>query len=79
MDLRPAMSPPIPATRHEYLTTQEAAAYLKVSYRSMLGLLKSIPHQKLGKGFRVKRADLDAWFDQGKHIPVPEEPTDGQS
>lgn len=56
---------------HEYLTTREAATYLRISYRSMCELLKRqhIPHTKIGRGFRIRRADLDAWFDAQRNAP----------
>lgn len=50
------------------LTVLEAAVYLHVS-RAKIYLLtcrRQIPHHKLGRHVRFRRAELDAWIEAGK-------------
>lgn len=63
-------------TLPEYLLTHEAASYLRISVRRMLTLLKTedIPHQRIGRGYRIRRADLDALFERSSHKEPPHEP-----
>jgi len=45
----------------EVLTADEAAAALRITYRSVLGLIHrgELPARKLGRGYRIRRAALD--------------------
>ncbi len=60
---------------HEYLTTPEAARYLRVCERSLIrwrGLRIGPPWTRAGRGVRYRRADLDAWLDRRTVDPVGE-------
>ena len=48
----------------DVLTAQEAAAYLRVSLKTLYRLVaaKSIPGQKVGRSWRFRRADLIAFL-----------------
>lgn len=53
----------------EYLTTEEAAAYLglKTSYVHKLMMLRTFPYYKPnGKNCYFRRADLDEWIQRGR-------------
>jgi len=69
----PAAIPAAPAVDAP-LTAREAAAYLRVSVRTVRDLLRSgaIPSAKLGGGWRVLRSDLDAYI-RGVSAAAPEE------
>ena len=47
---------------HELLTTEEAAAYLRLHPRTISRLIKQgeLPGVKVGRQWRVRRADLEA-------------------
>jgi excisionase family DNA binding protein len=50
----------------EYLTAQEAAAYLRLSERQLRDLCRDqrITHARFDyRTYRFKRADLDEWFE----------------
>ncbi len=51
-------------TNHELLTCEEAAAYLRVAPQTLYRLLRSavLPGVKVGRQWRVRRADLDAYL-----------------
>ncbi len=48
----------------ELLTLEEAATYLRVHHRTMGRLLRNgtVPGTKIGRQWRIRRADLDAHF-----------------
>ena len=49
---------------HALLTLAEAATYLRVHPRTMTRLLQTrlVPGVKIGRQWRVRKADLDAYF-----------------
>jgi excisionase family DNA binding protein len=49
-------------SQEEILTTEQAAKYLKVSERTIRMMLTQgrLPGAKIGRAWRVRRADLDA-------------------
>jgi excisionase family DNA binding protein len=49
---------------HALLTLAEAAAYLRVHRRTLTRLLRDglVPGVKIGRQWRVRKADLDAYF-----------------
>ena len=51
-----------------FLTTEEVLDYLQVNLRTVYRLIKAgkIPAVRVGRQWRFKRADLDAWLD-GQH------------
>jgi len=48
-----------------FLTTEEAASYLRIHPRTLArkALLGQIPGLQIGRHWRFRRADLDAWAD----------------
>lgn len=50
----------------QYMTTRQAAAYLKKSYSWICHNMKRIPHYRFGGGggHLFKREDLDCWLDE---------------
>jgi excisionase family DNA binding protein len=62
MDSTPALPPPLKAL----LTTEEAAEYLDITPNT-LAIWRctkryEIPHIKVGRKVRYRKADLDAWL-----------------
>ena len=57
----------MPTTGAELLTLDEAAAYLRVHRRTMGRLLRQrvVPGTKIGRQWRIRRADLDAALASG--------------
>jgi excisionase family DNA binding protein len=58
-----------------YLTTTEVLAYLQVNARTVYRLLKAgrIPAVRVGRQWRFRRSDLDAWLEHERpgHVAVP--------
>lgn len=52
----------------ELLTTQQAAAYLKVGLQTVnrwsRDKTNTFPAVRLGKAYRIRRSDLDDWYQQ---------------
>jgi excisionase family DNA binding protein len=48
----------------QYLTTEEVLSYLQINLRTIYRLLKAgqIPAVRIGRQWRFRRADLDAWL-----------------
>jgi len=48
-----------------FLTTEEAASYLRIHPRTLArkARLREIPGLQIGRQWRFRRADLDAWAD----------------
>ncbi len=48
-----------------FLTTEEAASYLRIHPRTLArkARLREIPGLQIGRQWRFRRADLDAWVD----------------
>ncbi len=69
----------IPKPDHEaFLTTDEVLAYLQVNLRTVYRLIDAgkLPAVRVGRQWRFRRADIDAWLDQrppaaGRPGPVP--------
>ena len=55
-------------TGHELMTCAEAAAYLRLHERTIGRLLKqgALPGVKVGRQWRLRRADLDAYLAGGR-------------
>ena len=52
-----------------WISIDEAAEYLGVSAVTLRGWLRSdkeLPARKIGKQWKFKRSDLDAWVNSGK-------------
>ena len=58
-------APPDNSSLDILLTAVEVARYLKLSKSKVYYLIstKRIPHIKIGKNVRVRRADLEAWLE----------------
>ncbi|HEY7055802.1 MAG TPA: helix-turn-helix domain-containing protein [Vicinamibacterales bacterium] len=55
------------------LTTDEVLAYLKVTPRTIYRLIRSgeLPAMRVGRQWRFRRADLDAWLARQAHLGQP--------
>jgi len=51
---------------HACLTTDEVLTYLKVTPRTIYRLIRSgeLPALRIGRQWRFRRADLDAWIER---------------
>ena len=56
----------------EYLTVDEAAQFLKVSYHMMYDkrFQAKMPHIKVGRLLRFRKSDLIAYLESGRREPV---------
>lgn len=54
----------------DFLTAKEAADMLRVNYDTVTRYVRSgyIPAVKIGKSFRIKRADIEALLNTGKAV-----------
>jgi excisionase family DNA binding protein len=52
-----------------FLTTEEVLAYLKVTPRTIYRLIRTgeLPAVRIGRQWRFRRQDLDAWLDRQRH------------
>jgi excisionase family DNA binding protein len=50
----------------EFLTTEDVLAYLRVTHRTIYRLARSgeLPAVRIGRQWRFRRSDLDAWIDR---------------
>lgn len=57
----------------EYLTPEEVAEILKVSNKAILDWLRSgnIPGTKVGRLWRIPKADLETWLESNTQRPRP--------
>ena len=60
----------------ELLTSREAAEYLKISRATLQRLSRAgeIPAIRIGKLWRYRKSDLDAWADSQVSFPAPSVP-----
>ncbi len=70
------MSTPTPEPE-AFLTTDEVLAYLKVNLRTVYRLVDAgkLPAVRVGRQWRFRRRDVDAWLDQAPAATVPPPPT----
>ena len=61
---------------HELLTCEEAAAYLRLHPRTVGRLLtqRALPGVKVGRQWRLRRADLDAYLGGQRPAAAPAPP-----
>ena len=54
------------AVSKAFLTTDEVMAYLRVNTRTIYRLIRTgdLPAVRVGRQWRFRRVDLDAWLDQ---------------
>jgi excisionase family DNA binding protein len=60
-----------------FLTTDEVLAYLQVNLRTVYRLIDAgkLPAVRVGRQWRFRRRDIDAWLDQQRPLtPAPESP-----
>lgn len=64
-----------PAPPDAFLTTEEVLAYLHVNLRTVYRLIDAgkLPAVRVGRQWRFRRRDIDAWLDQQK-VATPAEP-----
>lgn len=55
-----------PPQGSELLTVREVAAYLRVGPATIHRMIKErwLPGVKVGKAFRIRRADLEKWYEE---------------
>ncbi len=61
---------PTPPPEHEaFLTTEEVLAYLQVNLRTVYRLIDAgkLPAVRVGRQWRFRRRDIDAWLDEQQH------------
>src|SRR5690242_12434981 len=56
-----------------FLTTEEVLAYLQVNLRTVYRLIKAgkIPAVRVGRQWRFRKRDIDAWLDSQRVSPPP--------
>jgi excisionase family DNA binding protein len=56
---------------HDIMTTEEAAAYLRVGVDTLKRKARAgtIPAAKIGRSWRFQKKDLEAWLDSGGDLP----------
>lgn len=64
---------PKPAAHEAFLTTEEVLEYLQVNLRTVYRLIKSksIPAVRVGRQWRFKKQDIDAWLEGRRGGPPP--------
>jgi excisionase family DNA binding protein len=62
-----------------FLTTEEVLGYLQVNLRTVYRLIKAgrIPAVRVGRQWRFRKHDIDAWLDSQRPRPVPPPATAG--
>ncbi len=57
-----------------FLTTEEVLAYLQVNLRTVYRLIKAgkIPAVRVGRQWRFRKRDIDAWLDSQRATPAPQ-------
>jgi excisionase family DNA binding protein len=64
-------------TDETFLTTEEVLEYLQVNLRTIYRLVKAgkLPAVRVGRQWRFRRSDIDAWLDSGRVRPDRSEGT----
>ena len=55
-----------------FLTTEEVLAYLRITPRTVYRLIRSgeLPALRIGRQWRFRRTDLDAWLERQRTLPA---------
>ncbi len=50
--------------QHEFMTTDEVLGYLRINARTVYRLIRQgeLPAVRIGRQWRIRRTDLDAWL-----------------
>jgi len=58
--------------RPSYMTTDEVLSYLKVNSRTIYRLIHrgELPAVRVGRQWRFRQTDLDAWLDRQRLHPI---------
>lgn len=61
------------ATLPSFLTTEEVLGYLKITPRTIYRLIRTgeLPAVRIGRQWRFRREDLDAWVQRQQAFPMP--------
>jgi excisionase family DNA binding protein len=64
-----------------FLTTEEVLEYLQVNLRTVYRLIKAgkIPAVRVGRQWRFRKSDIDAWLDSQHSRPIARAVTPGQT
>ena len=56
-----------------FLTTEEVLGYLKTTPRTVYRLIRDgeLPAVRIGRQWRFRRTDLDAWVERQRLFPMP--------
>jgi excisionase family DNA binding protein len=56
-----------------FLTTEEVLAYLKITPRTIYRLIRNgeLPAVRVGRQWRFRRRDLDAWLERQRVVTGP--------
>ena len=56
-----------------FLTTEEVLAYLRITPRTIYRLIRSgeLPALRIGRQWRFRRTDLDAWLERQRAFAAP--------
>ena len=56
-----------------FLTTEEVLGYLKTTPRTVYRLIRNgeLPAVRIGRQWRFRRTDLDAWVERQRLYPMP--------
>ena len=56
-----------------FLTTEEVLGYLQTTPRTIYRLIKTgeLPAVRIGRQWRFRRTDLDAWVERQRLYPMP--------
>lgn len=69
---------PNPSPPESFLTTEEVLAYLQVNLRTVYRLIEAgkLPAVRVGRQWRFRRRDVDAWLDGQRPAAPPPAPAD---
>lgn len=67
------MTPKHAGNRSDLMTVEQVAAYLQLNKLTVYKYVRDgrIPASKLGKAYRIRKADVD-WFLEGQKVAAPE-------
>ncbi len=62
-------------TEEQLMGTEDVARYLNVHFKTVMHLVESgeLPAYKVGRVWRYRKSDVDAWLEARKHVPGQEQ------